>query len=208
MKRILLLAFASASVITLTLQPTRATPITLATYGVGYIEPTVIPPSGLDSTFLNDMIDVFNGTAVSPIAGENYYVDKGSSTPGSLNPANPLNAEITPSAGDGKGQATATLHLGAGGFSYLVAQWDGPNGADAVYYVAGLTGDITIVNDLPGTDSKGQPLANFGLSGYWTGTSNNGGGGSVPTPDGASTVALLGGALAGIGAVGRRFRKA
>ena len=112
------------------------------------------------------MITVYN----SGVSSAPYIVDKGTTTPAAptLPLALSLNSEITPSALDGYGQPTATIHLGAGGFEYLIAQWDGPNGADAIYYIAGLSGDVTIVNDLPGVDSHGQPLNRFGLSGYWT----------------------------------------
>src|SRR5579872_1164322 len=101
-------------------------PITLATDGVGYITPTIIPPSGLDLSYLNNMINVYDGRATSPMDGETYTVDKGSSTPASPNlpVSTSLDSEITPSDADGKGQPTATVHLGGGtGFLYLIAQW-------------------------------------------------------------------------------------
>jgi len=160
--------------------------LTLADNGVGYIVPTVIPPSGLGVTYLNNMIDVYNGTAVSPIDGENYTVLKGTFTPPpALATASSLGSDITPSSGDGKGSPTATIHLGTGGFSYLIAQWDGPNGADAVYYIAGLTGDITLSNDLPGFDKNGQPLSRYGLSGYWLGHSTS----DTPVPEPTTMIA-------------------
>jgi hypothetical protein len=152
--------------------------ITLANDGVGYIRPTIIPPSGLSVSDLNGMISVFNsGVSAAP-----YIIDKGTSTPATLLLALSLNSEITPSALDGYGQPTATVHLGTGGGQYLIAQWDGPNGADAVYYIAGLSGNVTIVNDLPGVDSHGTPLSNFGLSGYWV---------AVPEPNTFLAGALL-----------------
>ena len=121
--------------------------VTLATQGVGYVRPTLLG-SAFTITELANMIKVYNGTSTSPIAGENYTVVHGSGTP-----SGPLSVPTTlapnPAGGTlGNGLPTATLDLGTGGYQYLVAQWDGPNGANAIYYIGGLTGTITIVNDL------------------------------------------------------------
>jgi hypothetical protein len=82
-----------------------------------------------------------------------------------------------------------TVDLGAGGFTYLLGKYDGPNGGDEVWNVQGLTGIQTI--PLTG-------FGNYGLS-HW---SLFGGGGQVP--DGGTTVMLLGAALGGLG-MARRF---
>jgi hypothetical protein len=74
-----------------------------------------------------------------------------------------------------------------------VGGWDGPQGVHAVYYIAGLTGLIDLVNDVPGFERKG-------LSNYWLS--------DAPTssvPDGGTTVLLLGVALSGLGFLRRKL---
>ena len=83
---------------------------------------------------------------------------------------------------DHNGTSTS-IDLGSGGFLYLFAKYDGPNYGSEVWYVGGLTGVITI----PAT------AGGYGLSG-WT-LFNPGGGNGVP--EGGSTIAFLGLALAG-----------
>jgi hypothetical protein len=78
------------------------------------------------------------------------------------------------------------VDLGTGGFTYLLAKYDGPSGGSEIWNVQGLTGGYTI----PLTWENGQGL---GLS-HWT---LFGGGGQVP--DGGTTVMLLGAALGGLG---------
>jgi hypothetical protein len=83
------------------------------------------------------------------------------------------------------------VDLGAGGFTYLLGKYDGPNGGSQVWNVQGLTGIVTI----PLT------MGRFGLS-HWS--LFGGGGGGVP--DGGTTVMLLGAALGSLG-MARRFLK-
>jgi hypothetical protein len=83
------------------------------------------------------------------------------------------------------------VDLGTGGFTYLLAKYDGPNGGSEVWNVQGLTGIVEI------------PLTGFGGYGlsHWT---LFGGGNGVP--DGGTTVMLLGAALGALG-MARRFLK-
>ena len=88
------------------------------------------------------------------------------------------------------GDGTTNVNLGTGGFTYLLAKYDGPNGGSAVWNVQGLTGIVTIpLNGFP----------KYGLS-HWS--LFGPGGGNVP--DGGTTVMLLGAALGAIG-MARRF---
>jgi hypothetical protein len=80
-----------------------------------------------------------------------------------------------------------TINLGAGGYSYLLAKYDGPNYGSEVWYVGGLSGIITI----PATGGR------WGLSG-WTLFGGQG------VPDGGTTVMLLGAALGALG-MARRY---
>jgi hypothetical protein len=82
------------------------------------------------------------------------------------------------------------VDLGTGGFTYLLAKYDGPNGASEVWNVQGLSGLVRI----PGY------LGMYAISHC----SLFGAGGGVP--DGGVTVMLLGSALGALG-VARRYLK-
>jgi hypothetical protein len=149
-----------------------AVEVDLGNYGVAS-SGTVIPPSGMDATYLEDSVSFYN-TGNPPsvaIGGKTYTFTKheGSLTPTPPNLPNPtkINAEIT--SFTGQGSPSATISLGNGGFEYLIGQWDGPNGADAVYYVGGLSGIITLNNLNP----QFGPGSGYGLSGFWLGGGNN-----------------------------------
>jgi hypothetical protein len=90
---------------------------------------------------------------------------------------------LAPAVFDHNGKGT-TVDLGKGGFLYLFAKYDGPNYGSEVWYVGNMSGIITI----PAT------AGGYGLSG-WTLFAGPNGGGSVP--EGGSTIAFLGAALAG-----------
>jgi hypothetical protein len=87
------------------------------------------------------------------------------------------------------------VDLGTGGFTYLLAKYDGPNGGDEIWNVQGMTGLMEIpLNGLPPGNKYG--LSHFTLFG---------GGGQVP--DGGTTAALLGAALAGMGFLRRYIKR-
>src|SRR5882724_1530703 len=86
-----------------------------------------------------------------------------------------------------------TVDLGSG-FTYLLGKYDGPNGGDEVWYVAGLTGTITIPVNGPGADGK------YGLS-HWSLFTPS----TTTTPDGGTTAALLGLGLTGLAALRAKF---
>jgi hypothetical protein len=88
------------------------------------------------------------------------------------------------------------VDLGTGGFTYLLGKYDGPNGGDEVWNVQGLTGIVTIPLKGFGPDNNKYGLSHFTLFG---------GGGQVP--DGGTTAALLGAALAGIGFLRRYIKR-
>jgi hypothetical protein len=88
--------------------------------------------------------------------------------------------------------SSTTINLGAGGFTYLFAKYDGQNDISFVWNVAGLTGNITIPQDGP---------LGHGLSGWVLF-----GGGGNGVPDGGATVMLLGASLGALGML-RRYLK-
>ena len=84
-----------------------------------------------------------------------------------------------------------TINLGAGGFTYLFAKYDGQNDISFVWNVAGLTGIVTI----PANGPLGHGLSGWILFG-----------GGQGVPDGGATVMLLGAALGSLGML-RRYLK-
>ncbi|HEY2329856.1 MAG TPA: hypothetical protein VGI63_08600 [Verrucomicrobiae bacterium] len=164
MKKIYLSKIAAAfALATVLLAPSAKATITvnLSTYGIGYVEPTFLG-SAWTVVQLNNMISTYNsGSSSAP-----YTIDKGSATP---SPSLTLVSTIgTTTLGSGNPTGNI-INLGTGGYSYLSCQWDGPNGGNCVYYIAGLTGQIDLINDLPGRSQ-------YGLSGYELST------GSITTP--------------------------
>jgi hypothetical protein len=103
----------------------------------------------------------------------------------SNNAFSPLPLAVLPAV-DGTG---TTINLGTGLYTYLFAKYDGPNYGSEVWYVADLSGTITI----PAT------AGGYGLSGW---SLFGPGGGAVP--DGGTTVMLLGAALGALG-IARRY---
>lgn len=88
--------------------------------------------------------------------------------------------------------ANTTFDLGASGFTYLIGKYDAENAGMYVWYVAGLTGIVTMPANSSGFNG-GQGLSHS--IAYGPGTS---------VPDGGSTIALLGGALVLLAGICRR----
>jgi hypothetical protein len=94
-------------------------------------------------------------------------------------------------------EPTVTIHLETG-FEYLLAKYDGPNFGTEVWYVGGLSGDITIPSHAENNDQ-------FGLSGTSLFTEL-----AVPpsaVPDSGKTALLLGSAIMILGLVSRKLAK-
>jgi len=138
-------------------------------------------PSG-DSdrlTYVNHLIGMIPGTS-DKADGQTYF--RSGNNFGSLAPA------VLGGLVDG---TSTSINLGAGGtYLYLFAKYDGPNYGSEVWYVGDLSGTITI----PAT------AGGYGLSG-WTLF-----GSAATTPDGGTTVMLLGAALSVLG-MARRYIK-
>jgi hypothetical protein len=139
-------------------------------------------PSG-DSdrlTYVNHLIGMTPGTS-DKADGQTYF--RSGNNFGSLAPA------VLTGVVDG---TSTSINLGAGGtYLYLFAKYDGPNYGSEVWYVGDLSGVITI----PAT------AGGYGLSG-WTLF-----GSAATTPDGGTTVMLLGVALGALGMAGRYIKR-
>jgi len=140
--------------------------------------------------------------AQSQVPGDPLY-SRSFNNFGTLPAATALGAVLGTNIADGTTAVTVNL---LGGFQYLVAAYDGPNGGVAVFNVGGLTGSVDLYR-------YAKPLANGNLVGSntaqqgfykmtgWTLLNPTGG-----VPDGGTTVMLLGAALGSLG-MARRFLK-
>jgi hypothetical protein len=88
--------------------------------------------------------------------------------------------------------ANTTFDLGVGGFTYLIGKYDAENAGMYVWYVAGLTGTVTM------------PANSAGFNGDQGLSHSIAYGPGATVPDGGSTIALLGGALMLLAGVYRR----
>lgn len=156
--------------------------LTMAKNGVGWSDPSASPPAQADMLgYLTTMINLYNNHAdgysqTITISGANdgsgtsldqfdATVDKGTAVPVKLDQVFSLSGnQAVPAGASGSGPSTYTINLGNGGFSYLIAGWDGKNGADQVYYVGGLSGKVSISNNELASDFR-KGLSNFWLSG-------------------------------------------
>ena len=94
--------------------------------------------------------------------------------------------------GQASGSGNFTAAVPAGGYTYYVVQWDGPNGGAMAYDIAGIAAGTLL--ELPiNAYGHGQTGGSFLKS---TGTN---------VPDGGATVALLGVGLLGLGAMRRKL---
>jgi hypothetical protein len=136
--------------------------------------------------YINNLISLAPGTPPTIIDGHTYVR--------SLNSCGTCPAAvfsgIKNDAPVNNGNGTTTVNLGTGGFTYLLAKYDGPNGGDAVWNVQGLSGLVEIPFNLFGHD-----ISHWSLFG-----------GGQGVPDGGTTVMLLGAALGAL-SMTRRFFK-
>jgi hypothetical protein len=151
---------------------------------LGYVtpgEPADIPS---ERGYVNNLIGLAQGSGAATIGGFAYFRKS-------------ISCGTCPAATGGAKNDTGSnvVNLGTGGFTYLIAKYDGPNGGSEVWNVQGLTGLYTI--PLIGFATKLHPQG-YGLS-HWT---LFGPGGQVP--DGGTTVMLLGAALGALG-MARRY---
>ena len=152
-------------------------------YDLGWVNPGEPANIPAERGYVNNLISLAAGSGAATIDGHDYFRKDAS-------------CGTCPAATGGikDNSGGNTVDLGTGGFTYLIAKYDGPNGGSEIWNVQGLTGEITI----PLFGLAGQ---NYGLS-HWTLFGNGGGG----VPDGGTTVMLLGAALGALGTA-RRFLK-
>lgn len=208
----------AACLLALGAQTSRATSYTLSTAGTlvtatgdttsdPYQIGQVVPgePAADDLTFVNDLL----GLALHTSGTETFGGKSDTLYRSGLNlGANPTlavsaNAISVSSFSTGNDSSGATVDISltsyTGGFTYLIAKYDDGNAATVVWDIAGAT-DVL----LPEFDTVNG--ISYGLSSYDI-YNPQGSPTPLPTPDGGTTIIMLGSALASIGVVGRRFRK-
>jgi hypothetical protein len=152
------------------------------THVVGTISPGAPADPADVATYINNMIAL-------PLGGSDTFA--GQTITRSTNVFGSLPQALGTGTQSGTG-TTIDLNV-LGTFTYLFAKYDGQNDNSQVWNISGLTGVITI--------PANGPLG-YGLSG-WILFNQTG----VGTPDGGTTVMLLGAALSALG-MARRFLKA
>ena len=191
MRKLIYIAAIALAVAVLAGLPTRAEAVTITplnfgdTHDLGGVTPPEPADPSSEQGYVNTLISFAQNSGAHAV-GIFTYTRKDASC--GTCPAGVFNSKNeSPTIINGRVQ----IDLGSGGFTYLLAKYDGPNGASEVWNVQGLTGVIRI----PSTFSNGQ----YGISHY---SLFGPGGGGVP--DGGTTVMLLGAALGALG-MARRF---
>jgi hypothetical protein len=162
-------------------------------YGIGTIVPGT-PASPADELgYVQTAVSMWNGaTAPGTYNGNTYSLLSGGKVPTPLTAPTLLPSNDQNFNGSGN---TATISLGNGGYEYLLTRW---GGGDILWYVEGLSGNVTVENDLVSPGAVNTGLSHFALFG----DENN----PPPTvPDGGSTAAMLGSVLVVMGTFGRKF---
>jgi hypothetical protein len=168
---------------------------------IGSINPGNPADPTNETAYANNLLTLFNGGTISDPLGQTYTLMTGPDvnpaplpTPAVLDTTQGTGGQITSGV---NGNTSFTLNLGSG-YNYLLVKWDGPNGAEALYDIQGLTGTVT-VNNTTFLNGAGQPFA-ASHADLFNPT-------SVGVPDSASTAVLLGVALIGIGLLRRKISK-
>ncbi len=162
----ILAAIAAIAMLPYRASATPSTTVNLTTDGIGWF--THVNPSDNFLPYEQNMVSAYNADTSETISGVTYTV-MNYDTWGTLGAPTSTTSNVSVTGGP----TSYSFSLGAGGYAYLVADWDGPTGGEAVYDISGLTGTIT-VND---TGDGGFSNPNAGLSNYWL---VDGPAGSVP----------------------------
>jgi hypothetical protein len=178
----------------LTVDPNVTSPGT-----VPFVLGDVNPPEPADPASVVQEINVMIGLPLGGSQASNFGA-QGQTEYRSLNPFSPL-----PAANGAQTQSGTVTTIADAGFYYLAAKYDGPNGGLEIWDIGSLPTGTTII--IP-QNAFGNGNNQYGLSGWdlFTATPDDPNfppQGSVP--DGGSTLALLGCALAGVESLRRKM---
>jgi len=159
---------------------------------IGKVVPGSPANPGDETTYLQNTLNLYDFGTTPPDTAHTY----------TLSGVNfgPLPATVNNETGQIAENSTSfTLDLGAGGlassYQYLEVKWDD---VDVFYDVIGLTGNLTVTNDVV-FNKNGQPQA-ASHAVLFNATSIS------TVPDGGATALMLGAALLGIGCLARSSR--
>jgi hypothetical protein len=198
-KKVSHLLVAATVVLGLCTLSAQANTVSIEDYGIGTIVPGTPADPNTELGFVQTAVSVWNGnTAAGTYNGNTFALLNGGMVP------TPLTAPTIAPANDfnfnGTGNS-AVISLGTGGYDYLLTRW---GGGDILYYVGGLSGDITVENDLIAPGSSLTGLSHFALFGDENNPNPPGNPNPPSVPDGGSTLALLGPVLLAFGYLGRK----
>jgi hypothetical protein len=164
----------------------QATPITgndaTLLNAIGYIQPGVDASSSTGESQVNSLLEWVSGTISDPSDDDFKFVTV----------AGGIYNETA--VYFGPGGSSGNVDLGAGGYAFLAVKYDGAQGTLQVWDVSGLTGSVTVA----GQDENGKtPNVSYLFNAV---QSHN-----IQIPDGGTTIALLGFALAGVGFLRRKL---
>ncbi|HKX63397.1 MAG TPA: VPDSG-CTERM sorting domain-containing protein [Verrucomicrobiae bacterium] len=145
------------------------------------------PASQMDEEMnVQHLVDLYNGDSAALVFnGRTFVLDAGASVPAPDLPGVDFVS---------KDESTDTTGIDVSGATYVLAKYDGPSGGVIVWYVA----DLTTVDFQ--AKAFGKDGTQYGLSHISFFTA-----GSPGVPDGGTTLALLGVAVAGMGMLRRRL---
>lgn len=149
---------------------------------LGFVDAGIPAGDAYVTTYVNQLIGMSLGSSTT-IDGNTF-----TRSLNSFSPLDPALLALRINYGDVE-SSSVTIDLGTGGYEYLMAKYDGPNFGSEVWYVGGLTGEITI----PAFGDK------YGISVASLFTP-----GTRQVPDGGSTVMFLGAVFAGMALFARR----
>ncbi|HZV33825.1 MAG TPA: hypothetical protein VFB72_04545 [Verrucomicrobiae bacterium] len=137
------------------------------------------------------------------------YVARSTVNYGTLSPAVTTGAALNPSTMTKSG-TEILITIGNTGYGYLTARWDGPNAGAEVWDISGIVNTTIDIPEYAQPNASGTDLVNGAYNGQYQITSYtlfNPGTTPPPVlaPEVTSTIALLGGALAGLGLLRKKL---
>jgi hypothetical protein len=154
------------------------------------VEPGTPANAASEKDYISDAVDIANGGVATRALTQTYTIIDDPAA------ALPVPGNVIDQGGAGNGTID---DLPAGGY-YLIVKYNGRNDGSLIFLVSGISGEVTLPPNFPGSNAHANEWTLFGAAG------DNGGGGpgGNPVPDGGATVAMLGLGLFGLAALRRK----